>query len=156
MRGSVCQRLPDAFSWGHRAAATVAGEMTTDQSAVVYLASPDSHPDAAVREARFQAACHAAAELMRAGHLVFSPVAHSHSIAAWGLPTDWCFWERCDRELLSRCDAVIVLTLDGWEQSRGVQAEIEIARALGKPVQSLAPIRPTPPLLAPVAKEAAF
>jgi hypothetical protein len=29
---------------------------------------------------------------------------------------------------------VVVLMLDGWEQSRGVQAEIAIARELGKPV----------------------
>ncbi len=35
---------------------------------MIYLASPDSHPDPDVREQRFQAACAAAAALMRAGH----------------------------------------------------------------------------------------
>ena len=60
---------------------------------MIYLASPYSHPDATVREARFQAACRATASLIRAGHEVFSPIAHSHPLAAFGLPTDWSFWE---------------------------------------------------------------
>jgi hypothetical protein len=36
---------------------------------------------------------------------------------------------------LRRCDEVVVLMLDGWERSEGVQAEIRIAEALGKPVR---------------------
>lgn len=101
---------------------------------MIYLASPYTHPDAAVRQERFEAACRAAAELIRRGHIVFSPVAHSHGIAQHGLPVDWSFWERHDRRLLVACDELWVLKLDGWQQSRGVQAEIAIARELGKPV----------------------
>ena len=33
-----------------------------------------------------------------------------------------------------RCDRLVVLMLDGWKQSRGVHAEIAIARRLGLPV----------------------
>ena len=117
---------------------------------MVYLASPYSHPDANVRKRRFRAACQAAAHLMREGHLVFSPVAHTHPIAEFGLPTEWAFWERQDRSLLERCDEVIVLTLDGWDESVGVLSEIQIARELGNPVRYLAPERLT---LARAAKE---
>jgi nucleoside 2-deoxyribosyltransferase len=106
---------------------------------MIYLVSPYSHPDPAVREQRFRAACQAAAALMRAAHLVFSPVAHSHPIAMCGLPTDWGFWQRQDLRLLAQCDAVVVLQLDGWVESRGVRAELEVARALGKPIWFLAP-----------------
>ena len=53
----------------------------------------------------------------------------------YGLPTDWAFWEQVDREHLARCDEVLVLMLEGWLLSRGVTAEIEIARELGKPVR---------------------
>lgn len=102
---------------------------------MIYLASPYSHPDAAVRQQRFESACRAAAELIRRGHVVFSPIAHSHSIAQHGLPVDWRFWEAQDRRLLAACDELWVLTLDGWRESRGVQAEIAIARAAGKPVR---------------------
>jgi len=94
---------------------------------MIYLASPYSHPDPRMREERFRVACQAAAKLMRNGEVVFSPIAHGHCIAQHGLPTDWRFWERHDREQLMRCDEVVVLTMDGWRESEGVQAEIRIA-----------------------------
>ena len=118
---------------------------------MIYLASPYSHPVAAVREARFKAACRAAARLMQDGEVVFSPIAHSHPIAAFGLPVDWLFWERFDGGQLVHADEIAVLMLDGWRESRGVQAEIRLATDLGKPVRYLAPHRP--PTLARVAKE---
>jgi len=76
---------------------------------------------------------------MRVGHTIFAPICHSHPIARFGLPTDWSFWERQDREHLARCDEVVVLLLDGWRESRGVQAEIRLAENLGKPVRYLVP-----------------
>lgn len=106
---------------------------------MIYLASPYSHPDPAVREARFQQVCRAAAALIRAGRPVFSPIAHSHPIAAYGLPTDWAFWESLLRNYLGRCDELVVLIMDGWRESVGVTAEITIATELGKPVSYLAP-----------------
>ena len=121
---------------------------------MIYLASPYSHPDAAMREARFRDVCRAAARLMREGHVVFSPIAHGHPIAAYGLPTDWRFWEPFDREQLERCDELVVLTLAGWRESKGVQSEIRIARELGKLVRFLDPEDPhTAATLAHVAKE---
>ena len=110
----------------------------TSEYRVVYLASPYSHPDPRVRQARFQAACRAAAALLSAGEIVFSPIAHSHAIAAHGLPTAWEFWECADGELLRRCDELLVLMLPGWQESRGLQAEIAMARELGMPVRYLA------------------
>ena len=108
---------------------------------MIYLASPYTHPDPAVREQRFEAACRAAAALTRAGHIVFSPVAHSHPIAQYGLPTDWGYWERTDRAFLERCDLLVVLMLDGWRESRGVAEEIGLAHGLGLPVRYLLPDR---------------
>ena len=106
---------------------------------MIYLGSPYSHPEPAVREMRFDAACKAAAVLMQRGHLVFSPVCYSHQIAKHGLPTDWVFWEKYDRAILRRCEEVWVLMLPGWESSRGVQAEIKIAREMGMPVEFIDP-----------------
>jgi hypothetical protein len=106
---------------------------------MIYLASPYTHTDPGVREERFDAACRAAATLIRAGHHVFSPVAHSHPIARYGLPLDWQFWESFDRRVLEMCDEVVVLTLPGWEDSVGVRAEIQLARDLGKLVAAHSP-----------------
>jgi nucleoside 2-deoxyribosyltransferase len=118
---------------------------------LIYLASPYSHADFRVRQRRFEEACRAAAALLRAGVSVFSPIAHSHPIARFGVPTSWDYWSRLDREYLARCDVLAVLTLIGWRESVGVQAEIAFARELGMPVVFVAPDelemeedRPTP------------
>lgn len=118
---------------------------------MIYLASPYSHPDPAIREARFYAACRATAELVRTGHAVFSPIVHGHPLVRFGLPVDWSFWERHDRSYLERSNALVVLMLDGWQTSVGVVAEIAIARALGLPVAFTRPT--TLPTVAFVAKE---
>ena len=124
---------------------------------MIYLASPYSHPDSGVREQRFHQACYAAAQLLASGLTVFSPIVHGHPLVAHGLPTDWPFWERFDRDHLVRCDEVVVLMLEGWRESVGVAAEILIAGELGKPVRYLDPDATGSPALAPafatVAKE---
>jgi nucleoside 2-deoxyribosyltransferase len=116
---------------------------------MIYLASPYSHPDPDVREQRYRAACRAAAELIQAGHIVFSPVIHSHPLTEFGLPTGWEFWQRLDLALLERCDELVVLKLEGWEESVGVQAEIRTALELRKPV-----LHWDPPMLVSVEKQA--
>lgn len=105
-------------------------------SQLTYLASPYSHPDPSVRIQRFLAACKFTAKLMLEGHLVFAPIPATHPMAELeDLPTDWTFWERLDREMISHCYKVIVLKLDGWQESKGVAAEIKIAKDLGLPVE---------------------
>ena len=122
---------------------------------MIYLASPYSHADAAVREQCFRAACRATALLIREGNAVFAPIVHGHPLVDHGLPTGWSFWERFDREHIRRCDEVAVLMIDGWQESGGVREEIRIARELGLPVRYLAPEDATgSPTLARVAKEA--
>jgi len=58
---------------------------------MIYLASPYTSDDPAVRQQRFEAACRAAAAMIRQGQTVFSPIAHSHAICAFGVPLDWRF-----------------------------------------------------------------
>lgn len=91
---------------------------------MIYVASPYSHPEVAVREQRFHDACVATARLLASGQPVFSPIVHGHPLVDQGLPTDWPFWERFACNHLQRCDGVVVLTLDGWRESVGVAAEI--------------------------------
>ncbi len=107
-----------------------------------YLASPYSHADPAVRDERFREACRVAAELMQRGEVVFSPIAHSHSIAEakpgpWAIDHD--FWLRQDAPYLEACSMLYVLALPGWEQSRGVAHEIGRARERGIPVEFISP-----------------
>src|SRR5262245_65412633 len=91
---------------------------------MIYFASPYSHPDPAVREQRFQAACAATARLLLDGNRVYSPVVHVHPLVRYGLSADWSFWERFDQPHLEVCDEIVVLTLDGWRESGGLQAAL--------------------------------
>lgn len=102
---------------------------------LVYLASPYSHPEAHIREFRFDAACKATVALIRQGHNVFSPIVHSHPLVAHGMGGAWSDWIKIDHDWISRCDEVVVLCLEGWTESVGVRAEIEYAKSIGKPVR---------------------
>lgn len=107
---------------------------------MIYLASPYSDPDSAVMEQRFDAVCRKAGELMKAGEVIYSPIAHTHPIAVrTGLPRDWEFWQRFDREMLRCASEVRILKLPGWETSNGVCAERTIAHELGIPVVEIDP-----------------
>lgn len=104
-----------------------------------YLASPYSHPDPDVREERYLQACQAAGALMELGSIVLSPIAHSHPIEKHGIgrvmPGE--FWKRQDVPLLRHADELIVLCLDGWEESVGMRWEITMAHSLNIPIQYL-------------------
>jgi nucleoside 2-deoxyribosyltransferase len=103
---------------------------------LTYLASPYTHSDPAVVEARFEAACKAAANMMRFGFKVFSPIAHSHPVEQLGMAEKMSgeFWLRQDFGILRHCDAIAVLTIPGWTKSKGVNAEIELATLLDIPL----------------------
>lgn len=72
-----------------------------------------------------------ALEVWRRGHAAICP----HSNTMFFQDADGCVdavWLDGDLEILRRCDAV--LTVDGWQRSKGATAEVELARKWGKPV----------------------
>lgn len=108
---------------------------------LTYLAAPYTHPDPAVLEQRYEAANRAAAVLMRDGP-VFSPVSHSHRIADFmdaALRLDHYFWQEQDTAVLAHCSRVVVLQMDGWQESKGIAAECAFADAIGIPVEFMHP-----------------
>lgn len=110
-----------------------------NKSSLIYLASPYTHPSPSVRQQRYESAIQAVAHLIRHGHNVISPIVHSHPVAqACDLPGDFEFWQKQCIALLSKCDRVVVLTLPGWEHSRGIDAELTYAIANNIPVAYLA------------------
>ena len=104
----------------------------------IYLACPYSHHVKAVRNDRFRIACRKAAELMQQGHIVFSPISHSHPIADYiENHTDHNFWMNQDLHFLEWCDELWILDIDdgAWMLSDGVKTEKNFAERLGKPVK---------------------
>ena len=102
----------------------------------IYLATPYTHDNPEIREIRFLNINEVAAKLMKDGHIVYSPISSSHQIAKdHNLPTTYDYWEKvCDAFVLW-CDQVWVYTAPGWEESVGVQAEIELAKRYMKGIK---------------------
>ena len=82
---------------------------------LIYLASPYSHPDPAVRKQRFEDVCRCAAKLILQGQVVFCPIAHSHPIellmedARFSEDIGWDFWSKQDIPFMERCDRFVVV-----------------------------------------------
>lgn len=106
---------------------------------MIYLASPYSHPDSVIRQSRFESACEVTALLLKQGLVVYSPIVHGHPLTDYGLPGDWSFWKIHAQTFLQRCDALVVLMLEGWQNSIGVQAEMTMAKEWSKPTYTLNP-----------------
>ena len=103
-----------------------------------YLATPYSHPEPKMREARFIMACLVAGELMDHGLHVFSPISHSHPIACqWNLPKGWDFWGKQDLVMMDRCDEMIVIMAPGWDESKGIKEEMIYAEFKGMPIHMM-------------------
>lgn len=94
-----------------------------------YLASPYSHPDAAVRHDRFTYAQNAVVHLLSKREWTYSPIVHCHTLAvAHNLPMDADAWWDYNRAMLAASSGLIVLKIDGWDTSVGVAQELSYAR----------------------------
>jgi len=99
-----------------------------------YLASPYTHSHASIREGRASYAAMIGASLKRLGLHIFAPIPHGHALAEFGLPLDFNWWNNYSYNVLSRCDGLIVAMINGWDESKGVAAEIKYAEEHGIPV----------------------
>lgn len=105
-----------------------------------YIASPYSHPDAAVRHDRYLMVLRYCANALKDHHWVYSPIVHCHEMALLHkLPTDARFWERYNFAMLDACKALEILMLPGWVESKGVRGEMLYAQAYGIPIHHIDP-----------------
>lgn len=100
-------------------------------SELVYLAAPYSDPDPAVVETRMRMFLEVDAVLLREGKFTVSPLAKHFGLLVSKLPSDWAFWQHYSRAMIDQCGAMVVIKIDGWQESVGVQEEIQYAREKG-------------------------
>lgn len=106
---------------------------------MIYLASPYSGT-AWEQSKRFEAVQEYTVQLMRAGHVVFSPIVYCHELArAHNLPDDAAYWHQFNTGMLRLASQMIVFKLPGWEKSKGVAAEIKLAAELFIPITWVEP-----------------
>lgn len=108
------------------------------QKSLVYIGLPYSSNNASIIEERIKHFCNVDSFLNENGILTVSPIL-KHLLFEKGssLPTDWNFWKEYSYNLLSRSDVLLILKLDGWENSSGVTAEIEFGKERNIPIHYL-------------------
>lgn len=112
------------------------------ENILIYIASPFTTDNYSLKIDRFKTVCECCSVLMGKGLHVFSPIAHGWPIAEAGdLSTDWLYWKEVCETMVSRCQRFIVVTMDGWDESTGVKAEIEYAKdVMGMYIEYMDPI----------------
>ena len=101
---------------------------------MVYICAPYTHWNPGVVSSRERAATALEYALVGEGVMAHNPIRTGHNATG----TDE-HWRRHGMEMLERSDAMLVLDLDGWEKSEGVQAELSLASAMRMPVMHLPP-----------------
>lgn len=96
---------------------------------LIYLASPYSHDDPAVREERYQRAFDYVATRMAMGEIIFSPIVYGHQFL--GAPTHFEYWADFNDMILLGAGEMRILRLDGWQDSRGIRHEMNLANDNG-------------------------
>ena len=105
-----------------------------------YLASPYTHSDTLIREARYMAAMKAFTWLLNRRIWAFSPIVHCHPAAiADALPTDAGFWMSYDMAILIPAESITILCIPGWDESVGVRSEVSYCREVDKPIHFMIP-----------------
>ena len=105
-----------------------------------YMGSPYSKYSKGLAQAHIDV-CKEVARYIKAGVPVYSPIAHTHPVAIYGDidPLDHTIWLPADRPMMDAAHGLIVLKLDGWEDSYGLKYEIRVFMDAGKPVVYIEP-----------------
>lgn len=105
---------------------------------VIYLASPYSHPNPKIQEDRYEEIAKMVSKLTKQGLIVFSPIFTGHNMLKYEkMPGDWSFWQTYCISFLVKCDEMWIYGIDGWGDSKGIEAEKKIAKDNKIPIKFL-------------------
>lgn len=101
---------------------------------MIYLTSPYTDPDPLVMKTRFLLAEQITAAMLKRQLVVYSPIVHCHELAQrHDMPHDFEFWRSYNFGMLRHASTIHVVAMNGWEDSRGVMAELDFAEQAGIP-----------------------
>ena len=93
---------------------------------MLYLASPYTHENPIIMEHRYKYMLQVCAYFANNKICVYSPIVHWHPVAKLhSLPKEFEFWQEFDRQFLDSCDEMLIIPLQGWEDSKGINAEVD-------------------------------
>lgn len=99
---------------------------------MIYIGIPYTHPDKTVMEDRYKLVSSITAYLVKRGFIVFSPITYGHTLCEFeDMPRDFKFWNELCLSFLVTSDLLVCVKALGWEESRGLDAEMEFASENG-------------------------
>lgn len=112
---------------------------------MIYLASPyspvteeEKRNADKVREDRYRKTMAAQSQLFNEGYPVFATIVHTHVTAKhYNLPTEAAHWIKYNHHMIDLSLAIFILELPGWQESIGVQDEINYAHSQGIPAYNI-------------------
>ena len=111
---------------------------------MIYVASPYSHPDPVEMQERYEIVRDwiAKAQAHDMYKWYYSPIVHYHDMALKNtMPTDAESWWRVNEDALSRCDRLLILKMDGYQESKGIAKEFEYCSTWGIEVDYVDPFK---------------
>ena len=97
----------------------------------IYLASPYSSDKPMERAIRHLMAEAATAYIIIAGFPTYSPIVHGHRMSIdHGIDDQNILWNSLNEPFIRTCSELWVLMIEGWQESKGVQWEVELAESL--------------------------
>lgn len=107
---------------------------------ILYIACPYTDPDPKVREHRVALATKVAAIYIKKGHVVYSPLTHSHPIdVELGETLSSDFWVTFDETFMEICDEMLIIQSKGWAESKGIERERQFFKARNRPISFFLP-----------------
>jgi|SRR6478609_148583 len=99
-----------------------------------YLAPPYGHPDPEVMKDRIKKIYSVFSEITAKGEKIICPTITNFFLDTFGEAPDRETWrKRCDH-LIERSTELVILTLDGWQESPGLRRDIALAESNNIPV----------------------
>lgn len=107
---------------------------------MIYIASPYTHESDKIRDLRYRLVKTYTQKRLDEGALVFSPIVYGHGLTD-GHPEriPFEYWAQMNDHLIHSAEAVEVLMLPGWELSRGIAHEVDLAQRLYLPISYVRP-----------------
>ncbi len=102
----------------------------------IFVAGPYNHHNAEIKRQRIDLIVGYCVELFQNGDSPISPLMMGMAMVKLAnLPTDTETWVVYSETLMTGCDELHVLMLEGWEISVGIQAEVAAAKKLNIPIK---------------------
>jgi len=110
------------------------------KSEIEYLGLPYTDKNKFILNFRAEISNLIAVELMKQGRIIFAPISSWHPMAMkYDLPIDFEYWSRLDEEFIKVSKRLLIIQLPGWDTSKGVNLETEIANHYNIPIEYINP-----------------